>query len=406
MQWCLKAVADAEREWLVSIDSVPFIIGRADNCNLKLIDKRISRNHTEIRISGDLLWVRDLKSTNGTFVNHEKIDQAEMLEPDDTISIGGYKFQVLKVIDATSTIVDETIATPHSTDRKELYSIESKFRMLLEQRNVTPYFQPIVRFCDTTIVGYEILGRVPDNELPSNPAELFDMAEWFGCGSNLSSLFREVGVEIATNLPGSPLLFVNTSQLELLEMEALLASLERIRDLAPSQKIVLEINEKAAAGADEILQLRQALKRLDIGLAFDDFGVGQTRLVELSNISPNYLKFDMSLIRQIHLAPKRLHHMISTFVTAAHDLGICTIAEGIECPEEARVCGQLGFDLAQGFFFGKPMPIYEIDENASYPQTLHHQNPASSSKTDQKDGLPANGLAAIIKSFSKTTGIL
>ena len=70
-------------------------------------------------------------------------------------------------------------------------------------------------------------------------------------------------------------------------------------------------------------------------LAFDDFGVGQTRLVELSNTPPDYLKFDISLIRKIHLAPKRLHQMVSTFIKASHDLGILTLAEGIECAEEA-----------------------------------------------------------------------
>jgi EAL domain-containing protein (putative c-di-GMP-specific phosphodiesterase class I) len=379
MQWCLKAVADADREWLVSIDSFPFIIGRADNCDLKLIDKRISRHHTEIRMSGDLLWIRDLESTNGSFVNDTKIEHAEMLELDDIIAIGGYKFQVQEDNEFTLSTVDETIATTRSVDTKELSSIETKFRMLLRNRDVIPYYQPIVRFSDTTAVGYEILGRVSDVDLPANPSELLDMAEWFGCGSNLSSLFREVGVDIGKNLPGSPLLFVNTSQLELLEMDSLLASLERIRDLAPSEKIVLEINEKAVAGASEILQLRQALTKMDMGLAFDDFGVGQTRLVELSNISPNYLKFDMSLIRQIHLAPKRLHQMISTFVTAAHDLGICTLAEGIECSEEAKVCEQLGFDLAQGFFYARPVPIHEIETSAGDCQAAQRNNPAAPS---------------------------
>jgi EAL domain-containing protein (putative c-di-GMP-specific phosphodiesterase class I) len=361
MQWCLKAVADADREWLVAIDSIPFIIGRADNCNLKLIDKRISRHHTEIRMSGDMLWVRDLKSTNGTFVNQKKIALSEMLEPSDIISIGDYKLEVLSVNDSTPTTVDETISVNISQDIKNLSTIEEKFRRLLRDRNVIPYFQPIVRFSDQTAVGYEILGRIDDGDLPSNPPELFDMAEWVGCGSDLSALFREMGVEIGKKLSGSPLLFVNTSQLEILEMDNLLASLERVRDMAPSEKIVLEINENAAAGTNEIHQLRHALKKLDIGLAFDDFGVGQTRLVELASVSPNYLKFDISLIRQIHLAPKRLHQMILTFVTAAHDLGISTIAEGIECSEEAQICQQLGFDLAQGYLFGRPAPIHEIE---------------------------------------------
>ncbi|MEJ2157004.1 MAG: EAL domain-containing protein [Desulfobacteraceae bacterium] len=361
MQWCLKAVAEADREWLVAIDSAPFIIGRSDNCNLKLIDKRISRNHTELHMSGGLLWGRDLKSTNGTFVNQRKIELAEMLEPGDILSIGNYKFEVQRINDSTSTAVDETISTTISKDTKELSYLEMKLRQLLRHRNVLPNFQPIVRFSDTTAVGYEILGRSTDSDLPSNPPELLDMAEWFGCGSDLSALFREKGVEIGRNLPGSPLLFVNTSQLEILELDGLLASLQRSRDIAPSEKIVLEINEKAAAGTNEIIRLRQALKEMEMGLAFDDFGVGQTRLVELASVSPDYLKFDMSLIRQIHLAPKRLHQMISTFVTAAHDLGICTLAEGIECIEEADVCRQLDFDLAQGYFFGRPAPIQEIE---------------------------------------------
>jgi predicted signal transduction protein with EAL and GGDEF domain len=97
--------------------------------------------------------------------------------------------------------------------------------------------------------------------------------------------------------------------------------------------------------------------------------------------------------------------MISTFVTAAHDLGICTLAEGIECSEEAKVCEQLGFDLAQGFLFGRPMPIHDIVKNASYGQTVSGKNPAPPSKTDQKAGIPANRPATVIKSFSKTIGI-
>ncbi|MBR9984336.1 MAG: EAL domain-containing protein, partial [Desulfosarcina sp.] len=86
----------------------------------------------------------------------------------------------------------------------------------------------------------------------------------------------------------------------------------------------------------------------------------------LSNISPDYLKFDISLIRQIHLAPKRLHQMISTFIKASHDLGILTLAEGIECAEEAELCEQLGFDLGQGFFFGRPAPFYAIEINLNF----------------------------------------
>jgi len=115
---------------------------------------------------------------------------------------------------------------------------------------------------------------------------------------------------------------VNSTPLEIQQMDVLLESLGRIHDMAPLNKIVLEINEKATTDTNEMSRLRNALGKLNIDLAFDDFGVGQTRLMELAKAPPDFLKFDKSLIRQIHLAPKRLHQMVSTFVKAAQDLAL------------------------------------------------------------------------------------
>jgi len=194
-------------------------------------------------------------------------------------------------------------------------------------------------------------------------AELIDIAEYLGCGPDLSILFREVGVEVGRRLPGSPLLFANTTPLEMHQMGNLLQSLTKLTELAPANEIVLEINEKAAMdtmSSDELADMCDKLQALHIKLAFDDFGVGQTRLLELAKAPPDYLKFDISLIRQIHLAPKRLHQMVATFVKAAQDLGIATVAEGIESPEESETCQELGFNLAQGFLYGRPALIDNI----------------------------------------------
>jgi EAL domain-containing protein (putative c-di-GMP-specific phosphodiesterase class I) len=360
-RWYLEAVAEVNREWRVAIEPVPFIIGRDEECNLKLTDKRISRRHSEIRTSGDHLWIRDLRSTNGTFVNHRKIEQAELLEPGDMVSIGSFKFCVESIQSTARATAEETCSMDVSEEFNRLASLEPKFQALLRDRRVVPHFQPVLNFSDGKIEGYEILGRISDKGLPANPSELLDMAEWLGYSSELSALFREVGVDIGRNLPGSPLLFVNTSPIEIYQIDVLLESLERIHDLAPAKKIILEINEKAAAGANEMTRLRSALKALNIGLAFDDFGAGQTRLVELAKAPPDYLKFDKSLIRNIHLAPERLRQMVATFVKAARDVGITTLAEGIECLQEAETCQRLGFNMAQGFYYGKPLPITEIN---------------------------------------------
>ena len=362
MQWYLEPVTDTGKVWLVDITTIPFVIGRSDECNLKLINNRISRRHSEIRLSGDLLWIRDLQSTNGTYVNHERIEQAQLLEPNDIISIGSYHFKVKSIAAAASYADGETIFETHTEEfnRFDLSSFEPKFRELIQKRNVIPHYQPLFRFSDMAKVGYEILGRVGDESIPSNPSELLDIAECLGCAGELSSIFREVGIELGKEISGAPMMFVNSSKYEIYEIDNLLASMQKIRDMAPSNTVVLEINEKAVADTDELPQLRASLSKLNIGLAFDDFGVGQTRLVELSKTPPDYLKFDISLIRKIHLAPKRLHQMISTFINASHDLNIFTLAEGIECSEESEVCQQLGFDFGQGYYFGKPAPIQKI----------------------------------------------
>jgi EAL domain-containing protein (putative c-di-GMP-specific phosphodiesterase class I) len=360
-KWHLEAITDANTEWMVAVEPVPFVIGRDEDCNLKLISKWISRRHSEIRRSGDHLWIRDLGSTNGTLVNQKQIKQAELLEPGDIVSVGNFRFSVKRVESKATALAEATCSMDLSDELNYAASIEPKLRVLLRERNVIPHFQPILRFSDLAVVGYEILGRIADEHLPSNPSELLDMAEWLGCASDLSAVFREVGVDVGRNLPGSPLLFANATPVEIYRMDILLESLERIHDMGTLNRIVLEINEKAAADTNEMGRLRDALGKLNIGLAFDDFGVGQTRLVELAKVPPDFLKFDMSLIREIHLAPERLHQMVATFVKAARDLGIATLAEGIECNEEAETCRQLGFDFAQGFFYGRPLPITEIN---------------------------------------------
>jgi EAL domain-containing protein (putative c-di-GMP-specific phosphodiesterase class I) len=359
-KWFLEQVSTAAGRWMIAIEPFPFIIGRDEDCNLTLQSRWVSRHHAEIRTSGDLLWIRDLGSTNGTFVNHKQILKSELLEPGDVISFGKSEFCIKSVDSVRPALSEVTFSMYPSEELARVASLEPRLRKLLQERTVIPYFQPIISFSNMTIVGFEILGRIGGDELPSDPGELFDVAGYLGCASELSDLFRERGVDLARKLPGSPLLFANTNPVEMEQTNNLVESLQRVRHTGPPNRIVLEISEKAVTNAEGMDQFRDRLADLNIGLAFDDFGVGQVRLIELAKMPPDFLKFDISLIHEIHLAPKRLHQMVLTFVNAAKDLGIATLAEGIECIDESETCRQLGFEYAQGFFHGRPSPINEL----------------------------------------------
>jgi EAL domain-containing protein (putative c-di-GMP-specific phosphodiesterase class I) len=153
-------------------------------------------------------------------------------------------------------------------------------------------------------------------------------------------------------------LFVNTHPTETKDAcrQDLLESLRRLRAEYPSVPLTLEVHERAITDPDAMRNLRVRLSELDIELAYDDFGAGQARLLEISDVPPDYLKFDATLIRDIDSAAASRQQMLETLVRMVHDLGIAALAEGVETAAEAEVCTDLGFHFAQGYHYGRPAP--------------------------------------------------
>jgi EAL domain-containing protein (putative c-di-GMP-specific phosphodiesterase class I) len=99
------------------------------------------------------------------------------------------------------------------------------------------------------------------------------------------------------------------------------------------------------------------LNDLDMLLVYDDFGAGQSRLIELLDSVPDIVKFDIAIIQNIQQRSEASRSMVETLVKMARDAGIRTLAEGVESREEAEACSAIGFELAQGFYFGYPAPL-------------------------------------------------
>lgn len=120
---------------------------------------------------------------------------------------------------------------------------------------------------------------------------------------------------------------------------------------------MLEIHEAAVTDPEALRRLRSGLREIDIQIAFDDFGTGQSRLLELAEVPPDYVKFDMAFVRDLHLAPSRRRDTLLSLVQMTRESGIVPIAEGVETEEEKQACGEVGFDLAQGYRLGLPTPL-------------------------------------------------
>jgi EAL domain-containing protein (putative c-di-GMP-specific phosphodiesterase class I) len=331
----------------IPIDQSPFRIGRRPDINLTLPSKSISKLHAEILVAGDGLFLRDAGSTNGTFVNGQRVMQPVPVGENDRIQFADVEFRIGRRQKAE---FGQTIQLPSFESAWTM----TQFGRLLDERAVIPFYQPLVRLSDLETRGYEVLARsnVPGLE---NPLEMFKTASRLSLQAELSELCREVGVEQAYLLPGQPDLFVNTHPDEMIEADLIL-SLQRLRRAAPTQLLTIEIHEGAITEIDSMRDFRTALKDLNMGLAYDDFGAGQARLLDLVEVPPDVLKFDIKMIRGIHVASAQRQQMLSTLVQMVNDFGIATLAEGIECAEEADTCRQMGFEFAQGFHFGRPAP--------------------------------------------------
>jgi len=330
----------------VSIPMGRFQVGRRADANMCLANPSVSKNHAEFVATEVALFVRDLGSTNGTFVNGERITQDTPIGTHDIVQFADFEFIVGRTSIQGSSLT--ALCSP-----SQWQSTLAQFHKLLTSRSVVPHFQPIIRFSDDQTIGYELLARSTHAGL-TNPREMFDAAEKIGLAARLSVICRETGVEIANKLAKPGLLFLNTHPSEKPHV-GLLESLIQLRMRAPDLGIVLELHESAVTNPKEMAEFRDELRNLRIQLAYDDFGAGQARLLELAEVAPDFLKFDIGLVHDIHLAPQR-QQMVAGLVRTIRELGIQPLAEGIELTAEAEVCRQIGFTHAQGFLFGRPVP--------------------------------------------------
>jgi EAL domain-containing protein (putative c-di-GMP-specific phosphodiesterase class I) len=338
----------------IDLSPLPFRIGRGHGLGLRLPAASVSREHAEFYLDGDHLRLRDLGSTNGTFLNRERIrDQA--VGEGDIIHFADFEFRLgIEEGGQRPTVVRGDIPLP-----QHLFEGTQELRALMRLNAVTIAFQPIVGLPAGCVIGYEALGRGCYPGLSKYPADLFHIGATLGSEVDLSRLFRRKALELVASHGGLPMLFLNTHPSELVQ-PGLLESLAELRRDAPGLGLSLEIHEAAVVKASSIRELRAALRELGIGLAYDDFGAGQARLLELGEVPPDMLKFDARFVHAIDRAPESKRRMVKSLVAIARDLGVEPLAECVETSGEAEVCVDLGFSCAQGFHFGRPTPIEQL----------------------------------------------
>lgn len=329
--------------WVVHVVHSPFIIGRKEGSHLLLASEGVSRKHTEILKVHEGWLLRDCGSTNGTYINGKRLSGDHLLRQGDYITIAEIRFDVVDTTD----LLDSTIIINPFAER---------FERMLDQKAVLPHFQPLVSLPDRTLIGYEILGRIDFEGLPNDPGQLFQISRRLSRQIELSELFRDTALDYAARIGVKELVLFNTLPEEM-HLEKLDRSLRNLRQLLPGMKLGMELHENTVTDVIMMKELKALLQDLDMLLVYDDFGSGQSRLSELLDSVPDILKFDINLIKNIHQRSQVSRSILESLVKMARDAGIQTLAEGVECREEADVCTEIRFDLVQGYYFGRPAPL-------------------------------------------------
>lgn len=217
-------------------------------------------------------------------------------------------------------------------------------------------YQPIVRATDATVFAQEALLRSEEPSLP-DPGAVLEAAERSDRLYEVGRLVREkVGRELEA-APGGWMFFVNLHPRDLYDPSLYVTD-------APfsgvAERVVLEITERVSLETmpnvrDKIALLRQ----MGFRIALDDLGAGYAGLTSFVRLEPEYVKLDMSLVRNVHEDTAK-QKIIGSMVNLCHEMGKQIIAEGVEEAAERDALVALGCDFLQGYLFAKPRKLLAV----------------------------------------------
>jgi EAL domain-containing protein (putative c-di-GMP-specific phosphodiesterase class I)/CheY-like chemotaxis protein len=244
----------------------------------------------------------------------------------------------------------EAVAYLASVDRLagERSTLEARLERALQ--GLWMDYQPIVDLRRKQVIAYEALVRTSEPTL-NGPGALFTLAEELGDVRDVGRAIRASVARTMTEQPPAVDVFVNLHPSDLLD-EVLYTADDPLSPFA--DKIVLEVTERNALDETAGISARASrLRSLGYRIAIDDLGAGYAGLTYFALLSPEVVKIDMSLVRNIdHEAIKQ--KLVGSLITLCKELGMVVVAEGVENAGERDTLVGLGCQMMQGYLFARP----------------------------------------------------
>ncbi|ABG42534.1 response regulator receiver modulated diguanylate cyclase/phosphodiesterase [Paraglaciecola sp. T6c] len=233
------------------------------------------------------------------------------------------------------------------------------------ERKLQLWYQPQIDLVTQDIIGMEALLRWPSSDGGFvSPAVFVPLAEYSGLIIDIGAWVMQESCEKLRLLTEAGFkglrMAVNISMPQFRDPAFINLVKKAIinNDLEPDC-IELEITESIVMDEPQlVVEALNELKEFGVKVALDDFGTGFSSMSYLQQLPLDRLKVDRAFVSEI--SPNKSAFIAETIVTLGTKLGLRTIAEGIEKPEQANYLLKLGCDEAQGFMYAKPMPFGEL----------------------------------------------
>ncbi|HWI60467.1 MAG TPA: EAL domain-containing protein [Symbiobacteriaceae bacterium] len=251
---------------------------------------------------------------------------------------------------------------------RERMELEGELRRAVEAQQFVLYYQPTIDLETGKAIGVEALVRWyhPQRGI-MQPGQFIPLAEETDLIIPLGRwVLREACAQLRqwqqqypATAPTTVGVNLSVKQLNHVELVGQVREALEMTGLPP-RCLVLEITESILMHAtDPFLERLRVLRSLGVQLAIDDFGTGYSSLSYLRWVPADVLKMDKSFLKGIETNPK-LASLVQGILNLARALGLETVAEGIERPEQLSELQALHCQMGQGYFFGSPLTAEEI----------------------------------------------
>jgi diguanylate cyclase (GGDEF)-like protein/PAS domain S-box-containing protein len=244
--------------------------------------------------------------------------------------------------------------------------LELDLRAALLKGELEVHYQPLIDIARNEMCGCEALlrwkhptrGYVP-------PSEFVPIAEESGLIGPIGQFVLMRACEDAARWPNDLKVAVNLSPAQFRSTSILDAVMQALASSGlPASRLDLEITEALLLERnDATLSALNGVRALGVGISMDDFGTGYSSLIYLRNFPFTKIKIDKSFVRGLSESADS-QAIVRAILSLAVSLGLKVLAEGVETEDDLAYLREAGCHEAQGFYFSKARPMYELFPNA------------------------------------------